>query len=570
MATTINAIHEEGLLKKLSSGMMGRKWQDRQIILDESGLKQYKPKDDVSTAKECVAAADIDTATLNAVKDGVEIVITKVDGTDYTLKAGSQESAQRWADKINRISPAGVAEAKAAAEKAVRKQKIKEAEQARAKAKAETEAKAKADADAKAKAEAEAKAKKEAEAKAQRDAEEQAKKEAEAAEQEPEPEPEQEQTAETAGDAENDVAEDELSNMWGSDDAADEQQEQEQEEEKEEEKPKPAVRKPAASRPAAATSQPAAASSGSVSRRSSGGSGDSVFDRLSSSYTGTSKFRRQAVSTQRGFRGMDGHVGRNFGTGSGGNKSWLDVGMEETRAMDYDVNQHKTCGSDAKGGVISKLAVGRFQAVTAKGGHLSQRDLEEAAQRDIECVDKSTFTKFASTKSQFGTHTNMGMGGAAGNRFGLVTTASGHYMSTRDLEEAAKRDFLEIGSVHTSTFNNTTSRTTRQGMAMGGAVGRFQITTASGHVLSAKDMQDAAARDIAMPEEAMGMTSTFASALRRGNPNYSLMGGKTGRFAVGGSDSFYKKPVSDKGPGDYSGPTTNYDLLPMPPQTVAP
>jgi hypothetical protein len=569
MATTINAIHEQGLLRKLSNGMLGRKWQDRQIILDESGLKQHKPTEDMGTAKECVGASEIDTATLNAVKDGVEIIITKLDGTDYTLKANSEEIAQRWVDKINRISPAGVAHAKAAEEKAARKQKIKEAEQARAKAKAEAEAKAKADADAKAKAEADAKAKKETEEMAQREAEEQAKKEAEEAQvKAAEAEEEQEQTAETTGDAENDDVEDELSNMWGSNDATvpdDKQEPQQMEETEEKPKPKPAVRKPSASRPA--TTQPAA--NGSVSRRSSGSGGSSVFDRLSSSYTGTSKFRRQQVSTQRGFRGMDGHVGRSFGTGSGGGKSWLDVGMEETREMDYDVHGYKTCGSDAKGGVISKLSVGRFQAVTAEGGHLSRRDLEEAAQRDIECVDKSTFTKFASTKSQFGTHSNMGMGGAAGNRFGLVTTVSGHYMSTKDMEEAAQRDFLEIGSVHSSTFNNTTCRTTRQGMMMGGAVGRFQITTASGHVVSAKDMKDAAARDIAMPEEAMGMTSTFASALRRGNPNYSMMGGKTGRFAAG-SDSLYKKPVSDKGPGDYSGPTTNYDLLPMPLRTVAP
>jgi hypothetical protein len=247
--------------------------------------------------------------------------------------------------------------------------------------------------------------------------------------------------------------------------------------------------------------------------------------------------------------------------------------MEETRELDFAdaISSHKTIGSDATGGCMSKLEVGRFQAVTANGHYRSMKDMEESAQRDIECVDKSSFSKFASTKSQFGTHANMGMGGTAGNRFANVTTATGHYMSNKDMTEAAKRDFLEIGSVHTSTFNGGKSLSTKQGMAMGGAVGRFQLTTASGHIVSTKDQEDAAKREHTLSEEASATTSTFASALKRGNPNFSLMGGKAGRFEskVPGESIYPGKPVCEKGPGDYCGPTTNYDVLPMPARATA-
>lgn len=318
-------------------------------------------------------------------------------------------------------------------------------------------------------------------------------------------------------------------------------------------------------------SQPARPAAGSVTTRtstsaSSGGDG-SVFDRLSSSYTGTSKYRRAAVDTQRGgrFRGMDGHCGRQSGTGSGGQGSWLDVGMEETRAMDYDVGQHKTIGAGgAVGGCMSKLGVGRFQALTAGGHYRSKADLEEAAQRDIECVEKSSFTQFASGKSQFGTHSGMGMGGRIG-RFSQQLTASGHIRSARDIEDAAKRDYLESDCAHTSCFNSTKSVTTRQGMAMGGAVGRFAAaTSASGHYLSKRDQEDAAGRDY-LSTDASAARSTFASAMKQGNPNFDHMGGKTGRFEgkqVGAS--IYSATSDELGPGKYTSDTTVFDRLPMP------
>lgn len=536
MATSI--IQQEGILKKLSSGMMGKKWQDRQIILDESGLSQYKLKDNINTAKQCVAASDISAVKLNAVKDGVEICIQLGSG-EYVLKAVSQDHAQTWADKINRISPAGVAQAKDEADaKAKKEAEEKTRKEAEAKAKLEAEQKAKAEAEAQATREAEEGAKQEAEEKAQQEADEKAAEEekAQAAEAEM-PEKSQEEN----GDTESNVVEDK--SVSPSDETAAEP-EQEPEEPS---SPSPKPAKPRMQAKPAARPPPAPSSDGSV------------FDRLSQP-----KHRREAINTNRGFRGMDGHVSRSSGTGSGGNKSWLDVGMEETRTLDFSdaIATHKTIGSDAIGGCMSKLSVGRFQAVTANGHYRSMKDMEECAQRDIECVDKSTFTQFASTKSQFGTHSNMGMGGSSGNRFAFVTTSTGHYMSNKDMEESAKRDFLEIGSVHTSTFNGGKSLSTKQGMAMGGAVGRFQLTTASGHIVSAKDQEDSSKRDHSISEESEAMSSTFASAMKRGNPNFSVMGGKVGRFEP-------PKPVSEKGPGDYCGSTTNYDLLPMPARAMA-
>merc|ERR1719198_2932264 len=120
----------------------------------------------------------------------------------------------------------------------------------------------------------------------------------------------------------------------------------------------------------------------------------------------------------------------------------------------------------------------------------------------------------------------MGMGGKIG-RFSQQMTASGHVRSTRDLEDAAKRDFLESDSAHASCFNSTKSVTTKQGMAMGGAVGRFRSTSVSGHYLSKRDQEDAANRDF---------LSTDASAA-----------------------------TSDElGPGKYTADTTLFDKLPMP------
>jgi hypothetical protein len=590
MASTI---HEEGLLKKLSRGMMGKKWQERHVILDETGLRQRKPNESNKVAKYCVQASQIGNVELKQANDGVEICILQIGGGVYVLKARSNDVAQAWAGNIKRVSPAGVAQAKADSDRRVAEAKAKAEMEAKSKAEAE---KAKAEAEAKAQAEAEAK---EAETKAQAEAEaevvEKARQEAEnqlerideESTEESTAEDTLQQTSENADtmsiDEENDATEMELQDKWAGDasagddipeeeaDATDgtggsmQEDEDKEEEDAEAQPPTDEVSNSKVSKPTkvsnkrAASPPPAPPSSGS----------GSVFDRLATSYTGTSKHRRKAVNTKHsGFRGMDGHVSRSAGTGDGG-RSWLDVGLDETRSMDYDVYNHKRIGTDAVGGCMSKLSVNRFQAITSEGHYRSNKDLEESAQRDIECVDKSTFTKFASTRSQFGTHMCMGMGGSAGNRFASSVTSSGHYYSNKDLEEAAKRDYLEDGSIHTSTFHSTKPVTTRQGMAMGGSVGRFQLVTPSGHIYSEKDNEEAAKRDIGLSVESDALTSTFASAMKRGNPSFDFMGGKSGRFAANDPNSFFAKPLTEKGPGDYTGPTTTFNLLPMPPKAEA-
>merc|ERR1711998_177018 len=59
-------------------------------------------------------------------------------------------------------------------------------------------------------------------------------------------------------------------------------------------------------------------------------------------------------------------------------RGWLSVGMEDTRAMDYDVYSHMTVGMDIRGGCMSKMSVARFQQMTDCGHYRSKADMEEA------------------------------------------------------------------------------------------------------------------------------------------------------------------------------------------------
>jgi hypothetical protein len=166
-ASRKGSIRKDGLLKILSSSMMGKTWKEHLISLDSSGLMKRKPGSSVSTAVQCFWAAEINDVALVEVKDEFSICVALSNGNDFIFRNNSQEIAQDWTAAIKTISPKGRAEASAKAEleaKAEAEANTKAREEAAAKERAEAEAKAAAEADAEAKVAAEVAAKATAEA----------------------------------------------------------------------------------------------------------------------------------------------------------------------------------------------------------------------------------------------------------------------------------------------------------------------------------------------------------------------------------------------------------------------
>jgi hypothetical protein len=274
---------------------------------------------------------------------------------------------------------------------------------------------------------------------------------------------------------------------------------------------------------------------------------------------------------------MDGTTSRSHGTGRGHGGSWLDAGLNDVEFSAQD--QGSIASNNVRGGAgaMGRSTTARFRRQTANGHFCSRSDVEEGANRDISFAsDTSSFTRSAMSKSMFGTSAGMGFGGNPTNTRFRARTASGHYLSKADQEAAANRDLSNASTDLSSrssfrAASKTVGASTRPGMGMGGSSSRFRATTRSGHYVSKADAQEALMRDHSSAGFGVSSTtSSFASAMKKGNPRYSVMGGTTSRFA--GTGSMYKKTSlsSDVGPGSYSKPTTAYDKLPMPAMVAQP
>merc|ERR1711918_61156 len=95
------------------------------------------------------------------------------------------------------------------------------------------------------------------------------------------------------------------------------------------------------------------------------------------------------------------------------------------------------------------------------------------------------------------------------------------------------------------------STTTRKGTGFGGSTSRFREQSSNGHYLSKADRS---LRDEQYTAGSSAYHSSFASAMRKGNPRANMMGGSTSRF--GGRGSIYKKSVTEAGPGSSSAGST--------------
>ena len=292
-----------------------------------------------------------------------------------------------------------------------------------------------------------------------------------------------------------------------------------------------------------------------------------MFDRLSTQYTGTSKHRRAIAEKKGQTNGTHGSTSRKHGTGKGHGSSWLDAGMHdvEFRGQSYNSIGSRR-GSAGRTAVNMKSSTtSRFRNTSASGSYLSRADIEEAAARDITYDASSCFKQAGQSKSMFGMSVGYGMGGNPTTDRFRARSSSGHYISRRDQEEAARRKLSYISSTDTaaalsemrsSSFHaasKSMGTSARLGMGMGGSSSRFRAQTSSGHYRSKADLHDAQVRGDTDTSTGLAMSSSsFSSAMKKGNPRYSIMGGTTSRF--GGAGSIYMKGSADIGPGCYPSP----------------
>merc|ERR1719446_1172908 len=310
-------------------------------------------------------------------------------------------------------------------------------------------------------------------------------------------------------------------------------------------KPKPPAPKPKRSKPS------------KTRQRTNPTSHTSVFERLATQYTGTSKYRRGIAEINKSGRSGNGGTSRSHGTGQGHAKSWLDANMHDVAPS---TDPYAIGGSSYRvrggGAAMGRSTTSRFQRVGMSGQYCSTADAEEARNRDISFTSEaqtSCFAKARMSKSMFGTSVGMGMGGNPRSSRFAPRTASGHFISRRDLDEARGRGIASSQPDSRSAFQaaaKSVGASSRPGMGMGGSTSRFRSQTASGHYTSTADAQEARMREHSTSVSGISKsTSSFASAMRKGNPRYSLMGGTTSRFA--GAGSIYSKAAST-GPAAYN------------------
>lgn len=267
--------------------------------------------------------------------------------------------------------------------------------------------------------------------------------------------------------------------------------------------------------------------------------GNDVFNRLYSHMTGTHKHGgRRAVANVHSTRLSSTYLG-----GAARGRSWLIQSEPDAPGPQDAINPHEQTDlafharrSHNVRGIGGMATSRRFRIHCSKGGLLSDKEVEEAAHRG----PTRTHAELIAPGQQGKVSVHMG---GVSDRF-AARLSTGQFRSKRDLEEGKQRGAKHQQSVEVYSSFKKSAVKSRNSAIFGGSTDRFQARTASGIICSKRDLLQNNGNE---KKEFTPVYSSFAKSSAPSKRS-SYFGGSTSRF---GHDKKKNGGLVTPGPGAF-------------------